>query len=480
MSNMISCNGFITRKEGSQSYLSDYTPGPILAFKSMWRFTKEVLFDKNTYLVTYSGLAVNKNDVYLEGEPFFHVTDIFETMILIQEKTASKNIDGSLGEIISRGTRKKTKGTVVDVFGEYWWWMNDGYYVPKQFAMDYRESFELKETFSDVLCGKVTAINGASVYDRCMREIRNISFLENVVITSRYSRQSEEFYMTDEDLFIKSEDVFVMNGSSIFYKSDEKEFDCSMYAYVMEPNRKGLNQFERPIDLSPGMFYEVKKKKKDIYSKWWYETTGETLYLPMGNCLLLQEKNDLVFPKDQKDYYLLATKHINQMAWHVENGCEAASLLMGLQYKGYAVDMNYGDFVKQMPIDPEYNPYNGFGGSPYKINKGRFEAIFPRPLEQWGKQYGKVIDISGATISQLKKCIIEDHPVVVYVTIGFGSPKFDDYPWGTAIANNHAVLLDGVYGGFLHINDPIDGPYWISEEQFTTIYELRKWAVGVF
>lgn len=313
-----------------------------------------------------------------------------------------------------------------------------------------------------------------------MREIRKIPFLENVVITSRYSRQSEEFFMTDEDLFLKSEDVFVMDGKSIFYKSDEKEFDCSMYAYVIVPNSKGLNQFERSIDLSPGISYEVRKKKQDIYRRWWYETTGETLYLPMGNCSLLHEKNDLVFPKDLKDYYLLATKHINQMAWHVENGCEAASRLMGLQYKGYAVDMNYGDFVKRMPIDPEYNPYDGFGGSPYKINKGRFEAIFPRPLEQWGKQYGKVMDISGATISQLKKCILEDNPVVVYVTIGFGSPNFDDYPWGTAIANNHAVLPDGVYGGFLHVNDPIDGPYWISEEQFTTIYELRKWAVGVF
>ncbi len=41
-----------------------------------------------------------------------------------------------------------------------------------------------------------------------------------------------------------------------------------------------------------------------------------------------------------------------------------ASLLQGLQYKGKIPDWDLIKFLKQFPISPNGNPYDGFVGSP--------------------------------------------------------------------------------------------------------------------
>ncbi len=176
---------------------------------------------------------------------------------------------------------------------------------------------------------------------------------------------------------------------------------------------------------------------------------------------------------------LLKTENIKQMIWGAINGCEAASLLEGLHYQNRLLTVNYGEFLMRMPISSEGNPYRGFGGSPFKNQSGKFEAIFPHPLASWGRQFGALTDLSGATSGWLYDSVCHKRPVVTYVTVHFEAPQWVDYPFGRVPQNNHAVLLDGVSEDRVHVSDPIDGQYWLKKILFEKIYNARQMAVSV-
>lgn len=174
---------------------------------------------------------------------------------------------------------------------------------------------------------------------------------------------------------------------------------------------------------------------------------------------------------------LLNVPNINQLAWGAINGCEAASLLAGLHYRQRALDMSYGQFLLTMPISRDGNPYRGFGGSPFKNQPDKFEAIFSRPLLDWGRQFGPMIDLSGASIDWLFESVRHGNPVLTYVTVHFAPPQWQNYWFGRVPVNNHAVLLDGLCDDQVHVSDPIDGKYWLSKKTFETSYNARQMAV---
>lgn len=62
-------------------------------------------------------------------------------------------------------------------------------------------------------------------------------------------------------------------------------------------------------------------------------------------------------------YVLLGVENIDQNAFGAINGCEAASLLEGLHFVDKAKEFDYPSFLKTMPIDPDGNPNQAFGGS---------------------------------------------------------------------------------------------------------------------
>lgn len=180
-----------------------------------------------------------------------------------------------------------------------------------------------------------------------------------------------------------------------------------------------------------------------------------------------------------KGLILLGAENINQNAWGAINGCEAASLLEGLHFQKRAETINYGQFLLDMPISADGNPYRGFGGSPFKNQIGKFEAIFVTPLMQWGSRYGSLINLSGAAPWWLYQSVKEGSPVLVYVTVHFEDPKWEQYPFGKVPTNNHAVLLDGIDSDRVHVSDPIDGKYWLDRNKFETIYNSRRMAVTI-
>lgn len=163
-------------------------------------------------------------------------------------------------------------------------------------------------------------------------------------------------------------------------------------------------------------------------------------------------------------------------------GCEAASLLQCLHYKGYATNYNLESFLAEMPISPDNNPYNGFAGTPYKVlSDDIFQSIFPAPLTDWGKQYGNVCNISGASVETLKQELLNNNPVVIYVPIYFQKAKWKDYFHGTTLFNMHVITLSGYdeKTGNYKVTDPIRGNVWIKKGIFERGYNYLKWAVVV-
>ncbi|WP_245155269.1 C39 family peptidase [Levilactobacillus yiduensis] len=175
----------------------------------------------------------------------------------------------------------------------------------------------------------------------------------------------------------------------------------------------------------------------------------------------------------------LGVPYVSQQAVKAWMGCESASLLEGLHYKGVLKSTGLVAFMKHLPRSKNNNPNNGFAGSPYKVTPGVFQSIFPRPLAKWGNTYTPVKNISGAKLSQLRSQLRRHNPVVVYVTLHFAKAQYGHYFWGTGINNSHVMLLDGYRKGGYHVADPNHGKYWVSAAKFARSYNYKHFAVAV-
>ncbi|EGO8965787.1 hypothetical protein D3I51_14635, partial [Enterococcus faecalis] len=177
-----------------------------------------------------------------------------------------------------------------------------------------------------------------------------------------------------------------------------------------------------------------------------------------------------------EDYNLLGVKNYDQYALGAPSGCEGASLLQGLQYKGKIPDWDLIKFLKTIPISSSGNPYDGFVGSPFVENSWTYSAIYPIPLVKWGQAYGDVKDMSGHSLDELLNEVKNNNPIVAWVTIKFQPARWGIWNFGRAVNNNHAVTLDGYDSkkGKLHVSDPISGKYWIDKNTFESVYNERN------
>ncbi|EOD7437832.1 C39 family peptidase [Enterococcus faecium] len=215
--------------------------------------------------------------------------------------------------------------------------------------------------------------------------------------------------------------------------------------------------------------YTLDQNEKNIITKqgWNYEGVG---WYAVGNG---QPNND--------DYKLLGVKNYNQYALGAPSGCEGASLLQALQYKGKITNWSLTQFLNTIPKSPNGNPNNGFVGSPFVENSWTYSAIYPAPLTTWGQKYGNVQNISGSSMNTLLNEVKNGNPVVAWVTINFQPIRWGNWSFGVAANNNHAVTLDGYNKGSnqVHVSDPISGSYWMNRTTFENIYNARKYAAVV-
>ena len=187
--------------------------------------------------------------------------------------------------------------------------------------------------------------------------------------------------------------------------------------------------------------------------------------------------------------YLLDAPCYSQTEIGAVMGCEGASLLDGLHTKGYALNYDLRAFLDEMPIAADQNPHHGFGGSSAFVEElydslGReaWNGIFPAPLAEWGKRYGNVVDISGASAEDLVAELAAGNPSVVYITTYWdGGGGLEEWWFGTTVPGQHVVLLDGYDGasGQYHICDPYFGSYWVDSDTFLYNYNLLHWAVAI-
>lgn len=175
----------------------------------------------------------------------------------------------------------------------------------------------------------------------------------------------------------------------------------------------------------------------------------------------------------------LGAPYISQNAVKAWMGCESASLLEGLHYKGVLKKTGLVAFMKHLPRSKNNNPNNGFAGSPYRVTPGVFQSIFPKPLAKWGQHYAPVKNISGARLAKLRAQLRLHNPVVVYVTLHFAKAQYGHYFWGTGINNSHVMLLDGYRHGAYHVADPNHGKYWVKATKLAHSYNYKHFAVVV-
>ncbi len=170
--------------------------------------------------------------------------------------------------------------------------------------------------------------------------------------------------------------------------------------------------------------------------------------------------------------------YINQKYNKVYNGCEAACLLMSLQYRGLATNHNLTSFATIMPKH-ESNPHLGFIHSIFDLEpRDVTHWIAPDALSSFGSQFGNVKNVSGSTAGQIRSYIDQNIPVIVYVTTNFQSPT----KWyGEVPLNLHVVLVTGynkITGDYI-ISDPWSGRMVVSKNTFESIYNLLRYAVIV-
>ncbi len=176
---------------------------------------------------------------------------------------------------------------------------------------------------------------------------------------------------------------------------------------------------------------------------------------------------------------VLGVSFISQEAAGAPEGCEAASALEALHYKGHASGMSLASFLRTMPIASNGNPYQGFGGTPYAVVDGVYQSIFPSAFTPWVAGFGGASNISGSSLDGIISQIAAENPVVAWVTLNYQGPQWHHYDWGSGIDNAHVVTVDGYNGDSLHIVDPENGTYWISKGAFNAAYSYMKFAVAI-
>lgn len=146
--------------------------------------------------------------------------------------------------------------------------------------------------------------------------------------------------------------------------------------------------------------------------------------------------------------------YINQYDAGLYNGCEAASLLMALKYKGYIRGADFRTFADGIPASDD--PNTGFYLSMADLEP-REEAhwIAPAPLAAYGASMSgaNVINATGWSLAQLNSEVQNGNPVIIYMTYKFNDPK--EYSKGVP-KNLHVLVLSGYnsYTGEQQFYDP--------------------------
>ena len=167
-------------------------------------------------------------------------------------------------------------------------------------------------------------------------------------------------------------------------------------------------------------------------------------------------------------------------------GCESVALTNALRYWGFD--------LKKTTIAKKFMPYGGNGvynfiGSPY--NSSGWIICAPG-IKKTAEKYLDTQDadvevkvVKGKSLKSLRKYLDKGCPVVVWTTIGMGSPGSvqavkSGYPLRS---NNHAVVLSGYNpkNGKYYVSDSLAGKKWRNGKAFKRLFNaMGKQGVVIY
>lgn len=180
-------------------------------------------------------------------------------------------------------------------------------------------------------------------------------------------------------------------------------------------------------------------------------------------------------------YVLMETGDVNQIKIGAYQGCETVSLYNALVYLNKTQGKTPQELIDDLPlVSWGANPNTRYAGDPWTSNDdipdGGFPTIWPDAFMKFAQSNGvQVVNLSGESISEIENIVLKEHHIVeMWVTVNFDEPQitYTDYYGYKVVANTHAVLLDGYDADEkeFHVNDPIKGKYWLSQETVNSIY----------
>lgn len=270
-------------------------------------------------------------------------------------------------------------------------------------------------------------------------------------------------YISTKELFNK-----YCNNNEIIKPITEEDIKTitKLYKKNSTQNKKKLNEEYLFITNQYNNMKSIEQKIKDLFQDENYQNIKEDIEKSLIDNYLkeLEKIHHKDFVEKQKQHLKNAKDQINakeqaiiDAAWvkinvpyisqnknNILNGCEAAAMLMALQYKGYLTNTSLSDYVKLMPLSANNNPYEGFTHDIYGLQPLTIPHwIAPPPLAQFGKDTSgnqNIIDSTGYTIDQLDRELDNNNPVIIYLIAKFNEPK--ETVEG-APRNLHVMLLTG-------------------------------------
>lgn len=170
----------------------------------------------------------------------------------------------------------------------------------------------------------------------------------------------------------------------------------------------------------------------------------------------------------------------------LQDDCEATALSMVLGYAGHPVDQLtlQNQVAHSPPLDPTVaadgseiwgDPSEGFVGRADGSGPAGGFGVYQKPIRALARRHGLAMrELTGSPPGAVYASLLAGHPVLAWVALSEGPYASWVSPAGKPVRINygeHAVVLTGVEGEDLRVNDPLSGERLIwTKQQFEQMW----------
>lgn len=179
----------------------------------------------------------------------------------------------------------------------------------------------------------------------------------------------------------------------------------------------------------------------------------------------------------------------------LRNNCETAALSMLLAADNVRIPQLQlqRELRRSGPLDPIGSGSARVWGDPNRGYVGRAEGggaaggfgVYQWPIAALAAKHGVPLrNLSGGSPARIYRSLQAGRPVLVWIALSsgpYGSWRTGDGKRITVNFGEHTVVLTGVHGSYVHVNDPLDGTrkLW-SKSAFESMWRgLNRRALGL-